>query len=112
MSNAEKVVQNQLDYYNTNDLNGFLSTYHENIEILNLEDNSVMLKGKEALRVKYRERFEIQKVRAKLINRIIIGDKVIDHEHVSGIKKDEIVKAVAVYKIENDLILKVWFLYE
>ncbi len=111
MSRAEKVVQKQLDYYNANNLEGFISTYHDNIEILNMEDHSLILRGKKALKEKYRERFEVQKVQAELVNRIVMGDKVIDHEHVSGIKQDEIVKAVAVYKVENDLIEKVWFIY-
>ncbi len=112
MSRAEKVVQKQLDYYNANNLEGFISTYHDNIEILNMEDNALILRGKKALKEKYRERFEVQKVQAELVNRIVMGDKVIDHEYVSGIKQDEIVKAVAVYKVENDLIEKVWFIYE
>lgn len=112
MNTAESIVQKQLDYYNAADLENFVSTYHDEIEILRLEDDSIILRGKEALRKKYRERFEVQKVHAKLANRIVIGDKVIDHEHVSGIVEGEIVKAVAIYKVEEELIKKVWFLYE
>lgn len=89
-----------------------MSTYHEDIEILSLVDDSLILKGMEALEVKYRERFEIQKVHAKLVNRMVIGNQVIDHEHVSGIRADEIVKAVAIYHVEDELIKKVWFLFE
>lgn len=112
MDNVEKTVQKQLDYYNANNLEKFISTYHDDIELLSLEDNTLILRGKEALKTKYRERFEVQKVQAELVNRIVIGDKVIDHEHVSGIKKGEIVKAVAVFKVEEGLIKKVWFLHE
>ena len=112
MSHAEQIVQKQLDYYNDHHLENFISTYHDDIEILSLEDNTLILQGKEALRTKYRERFEVQKVQADLVNRIVIGDKVIDHEHVRGIKKDEIIKAVAIYKVEDQLIKKVWFLYD
>lgn len=111
MTKAEEVVQEQLDHYNENNLQAFVSMYHEDIEIVNLEDNTTILKGKEALSEKYRERFEIQKVQARLINRMVIGDKVIDHEAVSGIKPNELVYAVATYKVENNLIRKVWFLF-
>lgn len=111
MTHVERLVQKQLDYYNENNLEAFVSTYHEDIEIINLEDNTLILKGIEALTEKYRERFQVQKVKAKLLNRIVIGDKVIDHEAVSGIKKDELVYAVATYKVEDDLIRKVWFLF-
>lgn len=112
MNNAETIVQKQLDYYNSADLENFVSTYHDAIEIFRLEDESIILSGKDALRDKYRERFEVQKVHAKLANRIVLGDKVIDHELVSGIVEGEIVKAVAIYKVEKGLIRKVWFLYE
>jgi hypothetical protein len=112
MKSVESVVQKQLDYYNDNNLEGFISTYHDDVEILNLEDNTIIMKGKEALTEKYRERFEVQKVQAEVLNRMVIGQKVIDHEAVIGIKKDGLVYAVAVYKVESDLIKKVWFLYE
>lgn len=112
MNKIETVVQKQLDYYNANDLKAFVSTYHDNVEILNLEDQSIILKGKTALKEKYRERFEIQNVQAELVNRMVIGNKVIDHEHVSGIKKNEIVKAIAIYEVVDELIKRVWFVFE
>ncbi len=55
MTHVEKLVQKQLDYYNENNLEAFVSTYHEDIEIINLEDNTLILKGIEALTEKYRE---------------------------------------------------------
>jgi len=112
MNEIEKIIQKQLDYYNANDLEGFISTYHEDIEIRHFEDNTLILSGKNALEIKYRERFEVHRVHAEIVNRMIIGNKVIDYEHVSGIKKDEIVKVIAVYKVEENLIKTVWFLYE
>ncbi len=108
----EDLVQNQLEYYNSHDLEGFMSTYGSEIEIINLEDNSIMLKGYDELRKKYTERFEIYKVHAEVQSRIVIGNKVIDHELVKGLKKNEIVKAVAIYEIEKDLISRVWFIFE
>ncbi|WP_099189615.1 nuclear transport factor 2 family protein [Tepidibacter mesophilus] len=110
--NCEKIVQNQLDFYNAHNLEGFISTYSDDITIYNLIDNTVMLKGKETLKEKYYERFEVLKVHAELVNRIVIGNKVIDHEHVTGLISDEIVKAVAIYEIEDSLIKRVWFLFE
>lgn len=111
MINIE-VVDKQLEFYNGHDLEGFLSTYHDDIIIYNLDDNSIMIDGKEALRVKYKERFEVYKVHADIKNRITIGNKVIDHEHVSGLKQDEIVKAVATYEVVDSLIKRVWFIVE
>lgn len=108
----EEIVQKQLDFYNNHDLDGFISTYHEDIKIYNLIDNSIILEGKEFLREKYSERFQIFKVHAEIQNRMIIGNKVIDHEHVTTINTDIIVKAVAIYELEDALIKKVWFVFE
>ena len=112
MTSVEKIVQKQLDFYNANDLEGFASTYRDDVELLSLEDNSVILKGKEALREKYRMRFEVQKVHATLVNRMVLGNKVIDQESVSGIKENEQVKAIAIYEVVDGLIQRVWFLHE
>lgn len=108
----KEVVQKQLDFYNNHDLDGFVSTYDDNIEIYNLDDNSIMINGKEQLKNNYRERFEVLKVHAEIKNRIIIGNKVIDHEEVTGLEKGKIIKAVAVYQIEDNLIKRVWFVLD
>jgi len=108
----EEVVQQQLDFYNNHDLDGFISTYHEEIKIYNLIDNSIILEGKDALEEKYGERLQILKVHADIQNRMVIGNKVIDHEYVTSINTDTIVKAVAIYEVEDNLIKKVWFVFE
>ena len=110
--NPEDIIQKQLDFYNNHDLDGFISTYHEDIKIYNLIDNSIILEGKEALKEKYSERFEVLKVHADIQNRMVIGNKVIDNEYVTSIDTDTIVKAVAIYEVEDALIKKVWFAFE
>ncbi len=110
--NVTEIVDKQLEFYNAGDMTGFLSTYTKDVELLNLEDNSIIAKGHDAMRVKYTERFDVQKVNATIQNRMVIGNKVIDYEHVTGIVKDGFVKAVAVYQISDGLISKVWFMRE
>ncbi|MDF2884788.1 MAG: hypothetical protein K0R54_5358 [Clostridiaceae bacterium] len=110
--NTEEIVQKQLDFYNDHDLESFISTYHDEIEIYNLMNNSIMIRGKEQLKNSYRERFEVLNVYANIQNRIVIGNKVIDHEYVTGLEEDKIKKAVAIYEVENNLIKRVWFVYE
>ncbi len=112
MTHSEDIVQKQLDYYNNHDLEGFMSTYHDDVEVRNLIDNSLIFSGKKLMIDRYRQRFEVDKVHATLVNRIVIGSKVIDHEHVTGIEVGKIVKAVAIYEVEDKLIKKVWFLHE
>jgi hypothetical protein len=107
-----ELIDKQLAYYNAHDLEGFVSTYAEDVKIYHLLDNKVILEGRDALREAYKERFLVLKVHATIDNRISIGNKVIDHESVTGLKKDEIVHAVAVYEVLHDLIKNVWFIYE
>lgn len=108
----ETIIDVQLEYYNAHDLEGFASTYAEDVKIYNLLDNRIILEGRDALRESYKERFYVLKVHASIDNRIIIGKKVIDHESVTGLKKDEVVHAVAIYEVLDDMIKKVWFVYE
>ncbi|MFI0430538.1 hypothetical protein [Mariniflexile sp. HMF6888] len=108
----EDLIDKQLEFYNKNLLDLFCNTYSDNIEIFDLKSGKVILSGKKELYEKYDFRFNVQKVQTKIINRIIIGNSVIDQEEVSGIKENEIVKAVAIYEIENDLIKTVKFIFE
>jgi hypothetical protein len=112
MTNPELIVQKQVEFYNNHDLDGFISTYHEDIEIFDFKDNSLVLKGKKNLPDRYKERFEVQKAHAKIINRMIVGDKVIDHERVKYVDSDEIKNVVAIYQVTDGLIRKVWFIFE
>jgi len=112
MRSPEEIVQLQLDYYNAHNLEKFAALYHDDIEILNLVDNTLIYKGIKTLRERYTERFKLVDLHAELANRIVIGNKVIDHEIVKGIHEGQVVKAVAVYEVEGELIKKVWFIYE
>ena len=112
MNKPEEIVQRQLDYYNAKDLDNFCSTYTEDVLVKNLTDDSIILEGKPALRERYKGRFLNKNLFAELTNRMVIGNKVIDYEEITGLKEGSIVKAVAVYEIKNELISKVWFIYE
>ncbi len=108
----EEVINQQLEYYNKNLLDPFCSMYSEDIKIYDLTTGIIILSGKKELYDKYNYRFNVQKVQAKIINRIVIGNTIIDQEEVSGIKENEIVKAVAIYEVERHLIKKVNFIFE
>lgn len=108
----EEIIDKQLEYYNNNLLDKFCNTYSDDIVILDLTSEKTLISGKKELYEKYDFRFNVQKVQAKILKRIVIGNSVIDHEEVTGIIENEIVKAVAIYEIENDLIKRVYFIFE
>lgn len=109
MSTPESVVSLQIDYYNDNDLMGFASTYHPDIEIYDLPAGTLRYSGRENLIERYREPFT-KKPHARIAQRTVEGNKVIDHEFFirEGMEKEGSV--VAIYEVEETLIRRVWFL--
>lgn len=105
-----EIVEEQLKYYNNHDIEGFVSTYSQNIELYNLGEKEPFLQGIAALRERYTQRFSNPKLYAHIANRMVLGNRVMDFEQVSGIKDGEISEVIAVYEIENDLIQKVYFI--
>ena len=45
---------------------------------------------------------------ADILARIVLGNKVMNHERVRGIRQDPI-EALAIYEVSSDLIQTVWF---
>jgi hypothetical protein len=56
----------------------------------------------------YQARFSVPALHADILARIVLGNKVIDHERVRGVRQHPI-EAVAIYEVSSDLIQTVWF---
>ena len=107
-NDAVEVVQRQLEAYNARDLEAFAATYSDAIRIYRMPATEPSIAGQAALRDTYRQRFASPGLHADILNRIVLGNKVIDHERVRGIREQPI-EAVAVYEVIDGLIDKVWF---
>ena len=105
-----EVVEEQLQAYNGRDLERFARTYSDDIQIWRMPAAEPSIVGQAQLREVYRKRFASPDLHATIVNRIVTGDKVIDHERVVGIEAGPI-EAVAVYQVVGGLIRKVWFFY-
>lgn len=107
---AEEVVQKQVEAYNNQDLDAFMSYYTGDVQIYTFPD-SLTMSGQEEMRERYRKLFESSPdLHAEIQKRITFGDYVIDHERVTGFGGDGTVQAIAVYKLRGDKIEKVWFI--
>lgn len=104
-----ELAQEQLDAYNAHDLARFLAVYAEGISVYRLPATEPVMVGKAAFAAAYAERFKNPALHAKLVNRMAFGNKVIDHEYVTGLR-DEAIEVAAAYKVEHGLIQSVWFL--
>ena len=104
---AEDVVNRQLDAYNARDIDKFVDTYSEDIEIYDLNGKMTM-KGHAQLRERYADLFKnTPDLNCRIENRIKINNKVIDKENV--IMNGRKVEAVAIYEVANGKIKKVTF---
>jgi hypothetical protein len=110
MTSAVDVVQRQLEAYNARDLERFAATYADAIKVFRMPSTEPAISGKARLVEVYRERFRAPSLHAEILARVVLGNKVIDHERVRGILKDPL-EAVAVYEVASGLIQAVWFFY-
>jgi hypothetical protein len=104
------VVQKQLEAYNARDLEAFAATYADDVRLFRMPAPEPSVVGKAQLREVYRQRFASPGLHADIVTRIVLGNKVIDHERVRGIREQD-VEALAIYEVEGNLIRTVWFFY-
>ena len=109
MTNNPDPVQRQLDAYNAKDLTAFIACYHQDIAIYRMPATAPTLVGRDALAEFYAtQRFTIAALRAEVLNRMVVGNKVIDHERVFGMAEQPY-DVVVVYEVQDGLILNAWF---
>ena len=104
----EEIVQRQVNAYNAKNIEVFLNTYSDDVKIYNFPE-VLSIEGKENMRERYSAMFDrVQNLYCEIKNRIVLGNKVIDHEHVHF--GDEYSDVIAIYEVENGKIAKVTFL--
>lgn len=105
----ESLVQQQLNAYNLRNIDGFLEPYADSVELYFFPDRLIG-KGKAEMRNNYEMMFSQAKdLHCEVTKRMVQGNTVIDHETVTGMSPN-LLKAVAIYKIENNKITKVYFI--
>ncbi|MGB3798814.1 MAG: nuclear transport factor 2 family protein [Lewinella sp.] len=103
-------VQTQLDAYNTGNLELFLSAYADSVRIYQYPDE-LGGQGKDRMREIYGGMFEqMPDLQCRLVSRMVMGDKVIDHESVVMVAGEEPTEVIAIYTVSNGLITEVRFM--
>lgn len=88
------------------DLEAFLEPYSDEVEIYNFPDE-LRSKGKAAMRAA--ALFDASpQLHAELVNRIELGDTVVDRERVTG-ARGKPVEAIAIYNVKDGKISRVTF---
>lgn len=105
------VVQRQVEAYNARDIDAFAGFYAEDVEIYRLPAGELTLRGRQALHEKYRDFFEkTPDLNCQVMERMVTGNFVVDHEFVTGIAERPRLRATAIYQVEDGFIRRVWFL--
>ena len=107
-ASAESVVQRQLDAYNAHDLQAFLAEYAQDVHVYRPPVRKPAIVGKRAFAEFYAtQRFNCVALHAQLLNRMVLGNKIIDHERISGVREQPFEVAV-VYHVIDGLIQYTW----
>jgi hypothetical protein len=105
---AAEVVQAQLDAYNAQDLDAFCACFDDACIIENLHGDRIAT-GLAGVRERYRKLFaDHPDNHARLVNRIVVGPVVIDHEAIDR-GNGERYEAIAIYTVKNGRIVHVDF---
>jgi hypothetical protein len=106
-----EIVQRQLEAYNSHDLAAFAACYCDDIQMIRLPATEPAIRNKAEMVEFYgSNRFMAPQLHAEILNRIVLGNKVIDHERISGLQKDPF-EVVVIYEVTDELIRKTWSLW-
>jgi hypothetical protein len=111
VTGPESIVQAQLDAFNEHDLDGLAPLFADDVVIYDLVDGSVVLRGIDAFRERYRAVFhERPDVRAELAGRLELGPFVIDRERLTDGDEHPPEDALAIYEVDGGVITRCWFI--
>ena len=108
MTPAE-VVNLQLAAYNRRDVVAFVATYAEDACIYEMPHAKLVFRGRTQIAEHYGNKtFKREGLRADLLGRSVVGNKVFDHEQSWGSPSGP-TEVIALYEVNGDLITAVWF---
>lgn len=106
----ESITQAQLDAYNAQDLDAYCGFFTDDVVVADV-GGAVNLEGNAAYRERYAGAFaKFPNNKAELLNRIVLGNTVIDHERVDrGDGSTPTFEVAAIYTFRDGKIARVDF---
>jgi hypothetical protein len=106
-----EVVQAQVDAYNAHDLEALAATYSPDAVLHDLAQGQTAT-GPAAMRPLWQERFATHPVhQAHVVNRFVVGEFVVDQEHITGLADGSTLDAVVMYRVQHGQIVDCWMGY-
>ena len=111
-SEVEQVIQKQLNAYNAHDIEGFMALWAE--DALYFEHPSTLLaSGAEAIRARHVARFQEANLFARLNQRMVLGNKVVDQETVTRTFPEGTgtIDVIVTYEVLNGKVARAWYIF-
>lgn len=104
------VVQRQLDAYNARDLDSLIAIYADDAQHFEHPDKP-LARGSAELRQRFAIRFQEPNLHATLLNRMVMGHLVIDHERITRTFPEGpgTIELIAIYEVRDGRITRAWF---
>ena len=111
-SDPATIVQRQLDAYNAHDVDALMAIYSDDIQHFEFP-STLVATGAAQVRERLSVRLQEPDLHARLVNRIAMGNLVIDREVITrnfpepeGIGTIEL---IAMYEVQDERIVRAWF---
>ncbi len=106
----EEIVQQQVIAYNARDIEAFSRCHHKDVELYRLGELKPFVKGRDALYDRYKSIFEESpNLHTDVVQRMVLGDTVIDKEVIVGRSGVGTSHFIAIYQVEKSMIYRVHF---
>jgi hypothetical protein len=105
----ESVVQRQLDAYNARDIDALLAIYADDAQMFE-HPATLLASGSAALRERFTARFQEPNLHAALLQRLVMGNIVVDHERVARTFPEGTgtIELIMIYEVQQGRIVKAW----
>lgn len=106
---ALKVVERQFETYSERDLEGYMACFAEHAVVYDFL-GPCLLENWSEIEARYRALFrDYPDNRALVLNRMVVGTTVIDHEEIQRSPSERAFEVAAIYSTENGLITRIDF---
>jgi hypothetical protein len=103
------VIQRQLDAFNTRDVDAILAIYSDEAKMFE-HPATLIASGSTALRERFTARFSEPNLHAVLLDRVVMGNIVVDHERVKRNFPEGAgsIELMMIYEIQHGRIANAW----
>lgn len=104
----EAVIQQNVDCYNNRDINGFMESFSDEIELYTYREPTPAIIGLSNMRSFYKKLFDASpKLHSTILQRIVFDNKVIDYEQISGrMGVEDPLELLVIYEVDNSKIFR------